>query len=103
MCSSMLVFIAFTISFQEIRFIFLWQSFAAVLFIGICKMPESQMNTFVLKHISAFELKHGWERLCLFPTYNRRALRRRPTGDKIRLSGAYGGVTYPDRQVGKRK
>lgn len=68
MCSSLSVFIAFTLPFQEIRFTLSWQSFAAVLFIGICKMLEFQMSALVLKQLSAFELK-AWLGTTLFVSY----------------------------------
>lgn len=68
MCSSLSVFIAFTLPFQEIRFTLSWQSFAAVLLIGVCKMLEFQMSALVLKQLSAFELK-AWLGTTLFISY----------------------------------
>lgn len=68
MCSSLAVFIAFTLPFQEIRFTLSWQSFAAVLLIGISKMLEFQMSALVLKQLSAFELK-AWLGTTLFVSY----------------------------------
>lgn len=68
MCSSLSVFIAFTLPFQEIRFTLSWQSFAAVLLIAVCKMLEFQMSALVLKQLSAFELK-AWLGTTLFVSY----------------------------------
>lgn len=68
MCSSLSVFIAFTLPFQDIRFALSWQSFAAVLLIAVCKMLEFQMSALVLKQLSAFELK-AWLGTTLFVSY----------------------------------
>lgn len=68
MCSSLSVFIAFTLPFQEIRFALSWQSLAAVLLIAVCKMLEFQMSALVLKQLSAFELK-AWLGTTLFVSY----------------------------------
>ncbi len=68
MCSSMSVFLAFTLPFQELKFILTWQSFAAILLIAACKMLEFQMSALVLKQLSAFELK-AWLGVTLFMSY----------------------------------
>lgn len=68
MCSSMSVFLAFTLPFQELRFTLTWQSFAAILLIAACKMLEFQMSALVLKQLSAFELK-AWLGVTLFVSY----------------------------------
>ena len=68
MCSSMSVFLAFTLPFQELRFMLTWQSFAAILLIATCKMLEFQMSALVLKQLSAFELK-AWLGVTLFVSY----------------------------------
>ncbi len=68
MCSSMSVFLAFTLPFQELKFILTWQSFAAILLIAVCKMLEFQMSALVLKQLSAFELK-AWLGVTLFMSY----------------------------------
>lgn len=68
MCSSMSVFLAISLPFQEIRFSLVWQSFAAVVLVAICKMLEFQMSAFVLKQLSAFELK-AWMGITLFASY----------------------------------
>ncbi len=68
MCSSMSVFLAFTLPFQELKFTLTWQSFAAILLIAVCKMLEFQMSALVLKQLSAFELK-AWLGITLFVSY----------------------------------
>lgn len=68
MCSSLAVFIALTLPFQEIYFSLSWQSFAAVLLIAVCKLLEFQMSALVLKQLSAFELK-AWLGVTLFVSY----------------------------------
>ena len=68
MCSSMSVFLLFTLPFQELKFTFTWQSFAAILLIAVCKMLEFQMSALVLKQLSAFELK-AWLGVTLFASY----------------------------------
>lgn len=68
MCSSMSVFLAFTLPFQELYFTFTWQSFTSVLLIVVCKMLEFQMSALVLKQLSAFELK-AWLGVTLFVSY----------------------------------
>lgn len=68
MCSSMSVFLAFTLPFQLLYFSMTWQSFAAILLIVLCKMLEFQMSALVLKHLSAFELK-AWLGVTLFVSY----------------------------------
>lgn len=68
MCSSMTVFLALSLPFQELRFTLSWQSFAAVLLIALCKMAEFQTSAIVLKQLSAFELK-AWLGLTLFASY----------------------------------
>ncbi len=68
MCSSMSVFLAFTLPFQELKFILTWQSFAAILLIAVCKMLEFQMSALVLRQLSAFELK-AWLGVTLFMSY----------------------------------
>ncbi len=68
MCSSMSVFLAMSLPFQEIYFGFSWQAFAAILLIAACKMLEFQMSALVLKELSAFELK-AWLGTTLFASY----------------------------------
>ena len=68
MCSSMSVFLALTLPFQQLNFSFEWQSFAAILLIALCKMLEFQMSALVLKQLSAFELK-AWLGITLFASY----------------------------------
>lgn len=68
MCSSMSVFLAITLPFQELKFTLTWQSFAAILLIALCKMLEFQMSALVLKQLSAFELK-AWLGVTLFASY----------------------------------
>ena len=68
MCSSMSVFLAMSLPFQEIYFRFSWQAFAAILLISACKMLEFQMSALVLKELSAFELK-AWLGTTLFASY----------------------------------
>lgn len=68
MCSSMSIFLLFTLPFQELKFTFTWQSFAAILLIAVCKMLEFQMSALVLKQLSAFELK-AWLGVTLFASY----------------------------------
>lgn len=68
MCSSMSVFLAFTLPFQTLEFTLTWQSFAAIFLIAACKMLEFQMSALVLKQLSAFELK-AWLGVTLFTSY----------------------------------
>lgn len=68
MCSSMSVFLAFTLPFQQLHFSLAWQSFAAILLIALCKLFEFQMSALVLKQLSAFELK-AWLGITLFTSY----------------------------------
>ena len=68
MCSSMSVFLAFSLPFQEIKFTIAWQSFLAVILVTICKMLEFQMSAIVLKQLTAFELK-AWLGITLFASY----------------------------------
>lgn len=68
MCSSMSVFLAFTLPFQTLEFTLTWQSFAAIFLIAACKMLEFQMSALVLKQLSAFELK-AWLGVTLFVSY----------------------------------
>lgn len=68
MCSSMSVFLAISLPFQEIYFLFSWQAFSAILLIAACKMFEFQTSAMVLKELSAFELK-AWMGTTLFASY----------------------------------
>ncbi|MBQ8931150.1 MAG: hypothetical protein IJ045_01795 [Ruminiclostridium sp.] len=68
MCFSMSVFLALTLPFQKLYFIFTWQSFVAILLIALCKLSEFQMSALVLKELSAFELK-AWLGITLFVSY----------------------------------
>lgn len=68
MCSSMSVFLALSLPFQNLSFSLTWQSFLAVLLVAMCKMPEFQMSARVLKQLSAFELK-AWLGITLFASY----------------------------------
>lgn len=68
MCSSMSVFLAASLPFQNLSFSFTWQSFLAVLLVAACKMLEFQMSARVLKQLSAFELK-AWLGITLFASY----------------------------------
>lgn len=68
MCSSMSVFLALSLPFQNLSFSLTWQSFLAVLLVAMCKMLEFQMSARVLKQLSAFELK-AWLEITLFASY----------------------------------
>ena len=68
MCSSMSVFLAFSLPFQKISFAFTWQSFLAIILVAVCKMLEFQMSAVVLKQLTAFELK-AWLGITLFASY----------------------------------
>lgn len=68
MCSSMTVFLTFSLPFQKIYFSLTWQSFAAVLLIAVCKLLEFYMSILVLRQLSAFELK-AWLGITLFTSY----------------------------------
>lgn len=68
MCSSMSVFLALSLPFQNLSFSLTWQSFLAVLLVAACKMLEFQMSARVLKQLSAFELK-AWLGITLFASY----------------------------------
>lgn len=68
MCSSMSVFLALSLPFQNLSFSLTWQSFLAVLLVAVCKMFEFQMSARVLKQLSAFELK-AWLGITLFASY----------------------------------
>lgn len=68
MCSSMSVFLAISLPFQDIRFTVSWQSFAAIALVALCKILEFQMSACVLKQLSAFELK-AWLGITLFASY----------------------------------
>ena len=68
MCSSMSVFLAVSLPFQQLSLSFEWQSVLAVLLVVVCKMLEFQMSARVLKQISAFELK-AWLGITLFASY----------------------------------
>ncbi len=68
MCSSMSVFSALSLPFQELRFSLAWQSFAAIILVAVCKMLEFCMSALVLKQLSAFELK-AWLGITLFMSY----------------------------------
>lgn len=68
MCSSMSVFLAVSLPFQNLSFSLTWQSFLAVLLVAMCKMLEFQMSARVLKQLSAFELK-AWLGITLFASY----------------------------------
>lgn len=59
MCSSMSVFLALSLPFQNLSFSLTWQSFLAISLVTVCKMLEFQMSARVLKQLSAFELKRG--------------------------------------------
>lgn len=68
MCASLSVFIALLLPFQKIYFSMSWQSFAAVLLVAITKITEFQTCAYVLKYLSAFELK-AWLGITLFVSY----------------------------------
>ncbi len=68
MCSSMSVFLLFTLPFQQLHFTVTWQSFVAIFLIALCKLLEFQMSALVLKQLSAFELK-AWLGITLFASY----------------------------------
>lgn len=68
MCSSMSVFLALSMPFQNLSFSLTWQSFLSVLLVVVCKMLEFQMSARVLKQLSAFELK-AWLGITLFASY----------------------------------
>lgn len=68
MCSSMSVFLALSLPFQDLSFSLTWQSFLAISLVAACKMLEFQMSARVLKQLSAFELK-AWLGITLFASY----------------------------------
>lgn len=68
MCSSMSVFLALSLPFQNLSFSLTWQSFLAISQVAACKMLEFQMSARVLKQLSAFELK-AWLGITLFASY----------------------------------
>lgn len=68
MCSSMSVFLAVSLPFQNLSFSLTWQSFLAISLVAVCKMLEFQMSARVLKQLSAFELK-AWLGITLFASY----------------------------------
>lgn len=68
MCSSMSVFIACILPFQEVYFTFSWQAFAAILLIALCKFLEFHMSMIVMEQLPAFELK-AWLGVNLFVSY----------------------------------
>ncbi len=68
MCSSMSVFLALSLPFQNLSFSLTWQSFLSILLVAMCKMLEFQMSARVLKQLSAFELK-AWLGITLFASY----------------------------------
>ncbi len=68
MCSSMSVFLALIMPFQDVYIKLDIRSIVAVLLIALCKMFEFQMSARVLKELSAFELK-AWLGLSLFASY----------------------------------
>ena len=67
-CSSMSVFLALSLPFQNLSFSLTWQSFLAISLVTVCKMLEFQMSARVLKQLSAFELK-AWLGITLFASY----------------------------------
>lgn len=68
MCSSLAIFLVFTMPFQELNFTLTWQSFAGIFMIAVCKLLEFQMSALVLKQLSTFELK-AWLGVTLFVSY----------------------------------
>ena len=68
MCSSMSVFVACFLPFQERYLTLSWQSLAAVLLTALCKVLEFEMSMLVMKQIPAFELK-AWLGINLFVSY----------------------------------
>lgn len=68
MCSSMSVFLALILPFQNVFVKLDIRSIIAVVLIALCKMFEFQMSARVLKELSAFELK-AWLGLSLFASY----------------------------------
>ena len=68
MCSSMSVFLAVSLPFQNLSFSLTWQSFLAISLVTVCKMLEFQMSARGLKQLSAFELK-AWLGITLFASY----------------------------------
>ncbi len=68
MCSSMSIFMAVSLPFQQIYFSLTWQAFSSVLLIAVCKMLEFQMSMIVLRQLSAFDLK-AWLGITLFASY----------------------------------
>lgn len=67
-CSSMSVFLLFSLPFQKLYFHISWQAFAAIGLIALCKFFEMQMSALVLKQLTAFELK-AWLGVTLFASY----------------------------------
>ncbi len=68
MCSSMSIFLALILPFQNVFVKLDIRSIIAVVLIALCKMFEFQMSARVLKELSAFELK-AWLGLSLFASY----------------------------------
>lgn len=68
MCSSLSVFVALLLPFQEIYFSLTVQSFAAILLTALSKIIEFETCAAVLKYLSAFELK-AWLGVTLFVSY----------------------------------
>ncbi len=68
MCSSMSVFLLFSLPFQEISFDFSFYAFLGVMLTALCKLFEFKMCSAVLREMSAFELK-AWLGITLFVSY----------------------------------
>ncbi len=68
LCSSMSVFLMFSLPFQRIYVQMSWQAATSIILVVILKMLEFQMSACVLRHLSAFELK-AWLGVTLFVSY----------------------------------
>ncbi len=68
MCATMSLFLALTLPFQNVAFSLVWQTFAGVALVAVCKLLEFRMSVLVLKEMSAFELK-AWLGVTLFVSY----------------------------------
>lgn len=68
MCSSMSLFVACSLPFQDVYMTLSWQAFAAMLLTAVCKYLEFTMSMTVMEQLSAFELK-AWLGVNLFVSY----------------------------------
>lgn len=54
--------------FSDTKIVLCWQSFLAIALVTVSKLLEFKMASYILKDMSAFELK-AWLGLCLFASY----------------------------------